>query len=71
MCAPTRSASTTCYLPRTKQFWLGTRWSPADTRPPFATDAELGALPLPEPTDERPPTIRNLAELPLGRFVHA
>lgn len=53
------------YLPRTRQFWLGPRWSPADSRPPFVADADLGALELPEPTAERPPTIRNLAELPL------
>ncbi len=64
------------YLPRTKQFWLGPRWSPADMRHPFAADAELGPLELPAPTDERPPTIRNLAELPLhdgreGRLAYA
>lgn len=53
------------YLPRTKQFWLGSRWSPADTKHPFAADAERGPLELPAPTGERPPTIRNLAELPL------
>jgi uncharacterized cupin superfamily protein len=53
------------YLPRTGQFWLGPRWSPADTAHPYAADAALGPLELPEPTTERPPTIRNLAELPL------
>jgi uncharacterized cupin superfamily protein len=64
------------YLPRTRSFWLGPRWSPADGRHPFAADAELGPLELPEPTAERPPTIRNLAELPLhegreGRLAYA
>ena len=64
------------YLPRTKQFWLGPRWSPADMKHPFAADAERGPLEPPEPTDERPPTIRNLAELPLhegraGRLAYA
>jgi uncharacterized cupin superfamily protein len=59
------SRTKTTYLPRTKQFWLGARWSPADTRHPFLADAELEPLELPEPTDERPPTIRNLSELPL------
>jgi uncharacterized cupin superfamily protein len=64
------------YLPRTKQFWLGPRWSPADTSHPFAADAELGPLELPEPTAERPPTIRNLADVPLhegreGRLAFA
>lgn len=53
------------YLPRTNQFWLGAHWSPADSAPPFAADAELGPLVVPEPTAERPPTIRNLADLPL------
>jgi len=64
------------YLPRTNQFWLGPRWSPADTAHPYAADAELGPLELPEPTAARPPTIRNLAELPLhqgrdGRLAYA
>jgi uncharacterized cupin superfamily protein len=64
------------YLPRTKQFWLGPHWSPADGAHPYSADAELGPLELPEPTDRRPPTIRNLAELPLhegrdGRLAYA
>jgi uncharacterized cupin superfamily protein len=64
------------YLPRTKQFWLGPHWSPADSAHPYAADAALGPLALPEPTAERPPTIRNLAELPLhegrdGRLAYA
>jgi uncharacterized cupin superfamily protein len=64
------------YLPRTRQFWLGPRWTPADTRHPFVADAERGPLELPEPTAERPPGIRNLAELPLhegreGRLAYA
>jgi uncharacterized cupin superfamily protein len=64
------------YLPRCKQFWLGPRWSPADMPHPFAADAERGPLELPDPTAERPPTIRNLAELPLqegreGRLAYA
>jgi uncharacterized cupin superfamily protein len=54
------------YLPRTRQFWLGPRWSPADTKHPFAADAELGTLELPELTPQRPPSIRNLAELPVN-----
>lgn len=64
------------FLPRSKQFWLGPVWSPADSAHPFVADAELGPLPLPDPTVERPPTIRNLAELPLeqgreGRLAYA
>jgi uncharacterized cupin superfamily protein len=53
------------YLPRTGQFWLGPLWTPADSPHPFEADAALGPLELPEPTAERPPTIRNLADLPL------
>ena len=32
------------YLPRTRQFWLGPRWSPANTPPPFVADERLGPL---------------------------
>jgi uncharacterized cupin superfamily protein len=53
------------YLPRTGQFWLGPRWSPGDSRHPFAADAALGPLEVPAPAVERPATIRNLADLPL------
>jgi len=64
------------YLPRANQFWLGPRWSPADMSHPFRTDADLGPLEIPEPTSERPSTIRNLAELELnegreGRLAYA
>jgi uncharacterized cupin superfamily protein len=64
------------YLPRTGQFWLGPVWSPADSAHPYDADAALGPLELPEPTVERAPTIRNLAELPLhqgrdGRLAYA
>jgi mannose-6-phosphate isomerase-like protein (cupin superfamily) len=64
-------------LPRTGQFWLGPHWSPADSPHPFEADAALGPPELPEPTAERPPTIRNLADLPLhegrgpGRLAYA
>src|SRR5690606_34116705 len=63
------------YLPRTKQFWLGPRWSPADTPPPFKADAELGPLPIPEPSPP-PDTIVALADCPVsqlrvGRFAAA
>ncbi len=53
------------HLPRTHQFWLGPVWSPSDSPPPFEADAALGPLALPEPEPERPPTIRNLADLSL------
>lgn len=50
------------WLPRTKQFWLGPRWSPPDTPPPFLADAQAGPLEVPEPSERRP-TICNLDEL--------
>jgi uncharacterized cupin superfamily protein len=53
------------HLPRTHQFWLGPVWSPSDSPEPFEADAALGPLELPPPAAERPPTIRNLADLPL------
>lgn len=53
------------YLPRTRQFWLGANWSPPDGQHPYAADAAAGPLELPTPAAERPPTIRNLSELPL------
>jgi uncharacterized cupin superfamily protein len=64
------------FLPRTGQFWLGPWWSPADTPHPYAADAALGPLELPVPSSTRPPTIRNLADLPLsegriGRLAYA
>jgi len=64
------------WLPRTRQFWIGRRWSPPEGPPPFAADAQLGPLELPGLSPARPPTIRNLAELPLregreGRLAYA
>jgi uncharacterized cupin superfamily protein len=64
------------FLPRTGQFWLGPWWSPAETPHPYAADAALGPLELPAPSPGRPPTIRNLADLPLqegreGRLAYA
>jgi uncharacterized cupin superfamily protein len=64
------------FLPRTGQVWLGPLWSPSESTHPFKADAALGPLELPEPTAERPSTIRNLADLPLqegreGRLAYA
>jgi uncharacterized cupin superfamily protein len=53
------------YLPRARQFWLGPLWTPAGAQHPFKADEELGPLDIPEPTAERPSTIRNLSELPI------
>jgi len=55
------------YLPRTKQFWLGPRWSPADSAPPFVADAECGPLEVPPPTAARPATIVALTDCPPTR----
>jgi len=64
------------YLPRAKQFWLGPLWTSADAPHPFTADEQLGPLDIPDPTPERPPTIRNLSKLPLeegreGRLAYA
>lgn len=59
------SRTSITYLPRAKQFWLGSRWSPPDMAHPFEADRLQGPLELPSPTAERPPTIRNLADLTL------
>lgn len=63
------------YLPRTKMFWLGPRWSPADAPPPFTADAALGPLPLAKPTAERPASIVATGDCERitgerGRFAH-
>ena len=59
------SRTNICYLPRTKTFWLGARWIPADGPHPFQADFEAGPLELPEPTAERPPSIISLGECEL------
>jgi uncharacterized cupin superfamily protein len=70
------SSTGTTYLPRTGQFWLAPRWIPSETKHPFAADGDEGPLELPDRTPERPPTIRNLADLPIeegriGRLAYA
>lgn len=67
------SRNKTTYLPRTKQFWLGPRWSPADSPNPFAADAQAGPLELADANTGRPPSIVALHDCPLneggeGRF---
>jgi uncharacterized cupin superfamily protein len=54
------------YLPRTRQFWLGPRWSPADSKHPFLADAELGPLEVPATDPQRPASICNIGELPVN-----
>jgi uncharacterized cupin superfamily protein len=69
------SRSSITYMPRTRMFWLGARWSPADAPHPFAADAALGPLEVPDPSP-RPDTIVNLRDIPLqegreGRIAYA
>jgi uncharacterized cupin superfamily protein len=61
------SRTSLTYLPRTRQFWAGRRWIPADSPHPFAADAELGPLELPPVAGERPATIVALADAPAER----
>lgn len=61
------------YLPRTEQFWLGPRWSPAATAHPYRADADAGPLEIPPASPARPSSIVALAACPLneggqGRF---
>lgn len=61
------------YLPRTEQFWLGPRWSPAATPHPYRADADAGPLEVPPVSSTRPPSIVALADCPVnmggrGRF---
>jgi uncharacterized cupin superfamily protein len=54
------------YLPRSKSWWLGSRWLPAEGPNPFKLEIDLGPLELPaEPEAERPPTVVSLIEAPL------
>ena len=46
-----------CWLPRSQRMWVGSTWLPLGSDPPFAAEAQLGALALGEvvdPADERP-----------------
>ena len=50
------------YMPRTKMFWLGQRWLPADAPHPFAADDALGPLERPEP-GPRPANVVTASEV--------
>jgi len=58
------------WLPRARQFWIGSRWSPANMPHPFRADADLGPLEIPDLSGDRPPAIRNLGDLPLHEGRH-
>ncbi|MGD9696638.1 MAG: cupin domain-containing protein [Thermoleophilia bacterium] len=61
------------YLPRSRTFWLGDRWLPADGPSPFRAEQALGAPEIPDPSP-RPQTIVATGDLPIdltdrGRFA--
>ncbi|HTU77241.1 MAG TPA: cupin domain-containing protein [Solirubrobacteraceae bacterium] len=45
------------WLPRANAWWMGPRWLPSDGPNPFRLEAQAGELELPEPEQDRPPTI--------------
>jgi uncharacterized cupin superfamily protein len=45
------------WLPRANAWWMGPRWLPSDGPSPFGLEAEAGELELPDPEQDRPPTI--------------
>jgi uncharacterized cupin superfamily protein len=56
-----RCVSEACYLPRAQVAWLGSSWVKAgDTPHPFAQEAAVGEIELPERPSARPPGIVNL-----------
>jgi uncharacterized cupin superfamily protein len=56
-----RGVSESCFLPRAKVSWLGSSWVRAgDTPHPFAQEAAVGELELPESPSPRPSRIVNL-----------
>jgi uncharacterized cupin superfamily protein len=58
-----RCVSEACYLPRAQVSWLGSSWVTAgDTPHPFAQEASVGELELPEPS-ERPSSIVRLEDV--------
>jgi uncharacterized cupin superfamily protein len=52
------------WLPRANAWWMGPRWLPSDGPSPFALEAALGELDLPEPEPTRPPTIVSAKDVP-------
>jgi uncharacterized cupin superfamily protein len=49
-------------LPRAQAMWAAPRWLPIGGPHPFAAEAAAGPLEVPEPEEERPPTIVALAD---------
>lgn len=64
------AATPVTYLPRTKTFWLGKRWLPADGPSPFRQEVVLGAVELPDaPEAQRPANVAHVDEVALERVV--
>lgn len=57
------SRTSLTYLPRTKQFWAGKRWLPADSTHPFAAEAALSPLDVPPATAPRPATVAHVEDV--------
>ena len=65
-----RTASEACYLPRARVAWLGASWVKAgETDHPFAQEAAVGDLEMPEPSS-RPDSIVRAADVELTRWEH-
>ena len=52
------------WLPRARAWWNGPHWLPHDGPNPFDAEEAAGALDVPEPDTERPPTIVALEDVP-------
>lgn len=51
------------WLPRPNVMWASPRWLPLEGPNPFQAEADAGPLVVPEPSPERPATIRAIAEI--------
>jgi uncharacterized cupin superfamily protein len=57
------------WLPRAQSWWNGPHWLPHDGPDPFTAEEAAGALDVPEPEAERPPTIVALTDVPAEDFT--
>jgi uncharacterized cupin superfamily protein len=56
------SATGLTWLPRAQAWWNGPHWLPHDGPNPFAAEDAAGPLELPQPSEQRPPTILALED---------